>query len=64
MSNAKCLGVLKAQGQIIMVNDACNVGGRRTLFQWKALEIKEFNSAILPLSTRILPLKRGRCARA
>ena len=45
-SNAKCLGVPKAQGEIIMVTYACNVGGGGTLFQWQALEKEEFHSAI------------------
>ena len=30
-----------------MVTEACNVGGGETLFQWQALENKEFDSAIL-----------------
>ena len=46
MANAKCLGVPKAQGEIILVTDASNVGGGRTLFQWQALEKEEFDSAI------------------
>ena len=37
-ANAKCLGVLKAQGEIILLTDASNVGGGRTLFQWQARE--------------------------
>ena len=46
MANAKCLGVPRAQGGIILVTDASNVGGGGTLFQWQALEKKEFISAI------------------
>ena len=46
VANAKCLGVLRAQGEIILVTDATNVGGGGTLFQWQALEKEEFNSAI------------------
>ena len=46
VANAKCLGVPKAQGQIILVTDASNVGGGGTLFQWQALEKEEFDSAI------------------
>ena len=42
----KCLGVPRAQGEIILVTDASNVGGCGTLFQWQALEKEEFNSAI------------------
>ena len=46
MANAKCLGVPRAQGEIILVTDARNVGGGGTLFQWQALEKEEFDSAI------------------
>ena len=46
MANAKCLGVPRAQGEIILVTDASNVGGGGTLFQWQALEKEEFKSAI------------------
>ena len=46
MANAKCLGVPRAQGEIILVTDASNVGGGRTLFQWQAIEKEEFDSAI------------------
>ena len=38
VANAKCLGVPRAQGEIIMVTAASNLGGGRTLFQWQALE--------------------------
>ena len=43
---AKYLGLSKAQGEIILVTDASNVGGFGTLFQWQALEKEEFDSAI------------------
>ena len=46
MADAKCLGVLRAQGDIILVTNASNVGGGGTLFQWQALEKEEFDSAI------------------
>ena len=46
MGNAKCLGVPRAQGEIILVIDATNVGGGGTLFQWQALQKEEFDSAI------------------
>ena len=46
MANAKCLGVPRAQGEIILVTDASNVGGVGMLFQWQALEKEEFDSAI------------------
>ena len=35
---AKCLGVPKAKVEIILMTDACNVGGGGTLFQRQALE--------------------------
>ena len=46
MANANCLGVPRAQGEIILVTDASKVGGGGTLFQWHALEKEEFHSAI------------------
>ena len=46
VANAKCLGVPRAQGDIILVTDASNVGGGGTLFQWQALGREEFDSAI------------------
>ena len=46
MANAKCLGVPSAQGKIILVTDASNVGGGGTLFQWQALEKEEFDWVI------------------
>ena len=46
VANAKCLGVPRAQGEIILVTDASNVGGGGTLFEWQALEKEEFDSAI------------------
>ena len=36
VANAKCPGVPRAQGEIILVTDAGNVGGGGTLFQWQA----------------------------
>ena len=46
MANAKCLGVLRAKVENILLTDASNVGGDGTLFQWQALEKEEFDSAI------------------
>ena len=46
VANAKGLGVPRAQRGIILVTDASNVGGDRTLFQWQALEKEELDSAI------------------
>ena len=51
VANAKCFGVLRAQGEIILVTDASNVGACATLFQWQALEKEEFDSAISQLGT-------------
>ena len=45
VANAKCLGVPRAQGEIVLVTDASNIGGGGTLFQWQALEKEEFDSA-------------------
>ena len=46
VDNAKCLGVPRTQGEIILVTDASNVGGGGTLFPWQALEKEECDSAI------------------
>ena len=46
VANAKCLGVPRAHGKIILVTDASNVGGGGRLFQWQALEKEDFDSAI------------------
>ena len=43
VANAKCLGVPRAQGEIILVTDASNVGGGGTLFQWQALEKEDLD---------------------
>ena len=51
VANAKCLGVPRAQGEIILVTNASNVGGGGTLFQWQALETEEFDSAIFQWGT-------------
>ena len=34
VDNAKCLGVPRAQGEIVLVTGASNVGGGGTVFQW------------------------------
>ena len=47
VANAKCPGVLRAQGKIILMTDASNVGGCGTLFQWQVLQKEEFDLAIL-----------------
>ena len=58
VANAKCLGVPRAQGEIILVIDASNVGGGGT-FQWQALDKEEFDSAfpngVLMDSTETVP---------
>ena len=46
LANAKCFGVPRGQGEVILVTDDRNVGGGGTLFQWQALEKEEFDSAI------------------
>ena len=44
--NTQCWGVPKAQGEILLVTDASNLGGGESLFQWQALEKKAIDSAI------------------
>ena len=46
VANAKCLGLPRAQGEIILVTDASNMGGSGTSFQWQALQKEEVDSAI------------------
>ena len=46
VANAKCLGMPRAHGEIILVTDASNVGGGGKLMQWQALENEEFDLAI------------------
>ena len=41
VANAKCLGVPREQGEIILVTDASNVGGGGTLSRWQALQKEE-----------------------
>ena len=47
VANAKCLGLPRAQGEIILVTGASNAGGGGTLFQWQPLEKRS--------STRLFP---------
>ena len=54
VANAKCLGVPRAQGEILLMTDASNVGGGGLLFQWQALEKEEFDSAISQWGTEAL----------
>ena len=49
VAKAKCLGVPRTQGEILLVTDASKVGGGATSFQWQALEKEEFDSAISQL---------------
>ena len=58
VANAKCLGMPKAQGEIILLTDASNVRGGGTLFQWQALEKEEFDSAIFQWGTEGLNRER------
>ena len=34
-SSTNCLGVPRRKGKIILVTDACDVGGDATLYQWQ-----------------------------
>ena len=52
VANAKCLGVPRAQGEMIVVTDGSNVGGGGTLFQWQALEEEEFRLSHYPMGDR------------
>ena len=52
LANSKCLSVPKAQGGIIMVTNACNVGGGGTLFRLQAVEKGEFDLAISKWGTQ------------
>ena len=51
VANAKRLGVPRAQGEILLVTDASNVGIGGTWFQWQALEKEKFDSAIFQWGT-------------
>ena len=51
VANAKCLGVPRAQWEMILVTDASNAGAGGALFQWQALEKEEFDSAITQWGT-------------
>ena len=51
VANAKCLRMPRAQGEIILVTDASNVGGGGTPFQWQAPEKEKFHSAIFQWGT-------------
>ena len=46
VANAKCPGVPRAQGEIMVVTDASNMGRGGTLLQWQALDTEQFDSAI------------------
>ena len=63
MANAKCLGVPRAQGEVILVTDTSNVDSGGALFQWQALEKEDFDSAISEWGTEGLnrdgPLKHS-----
>ena len=41
ISSTNCLGVPRPKGEIILVTDACDVGGRGTLYQWQKLNPAE-----------------------
>ena len=53
VANAKSWSVPRAQGDIILLTDASNVGGGGMLFQWQALEKEEFHSAISQWGTEV-----------
>ena len=43
ISSTNCLGIPRPKGEIILVTDACDVGGGGTLYQWQALNPAEFS---------------------
>ena len=43
ISSTNCLGVPRPKGKIILVTDACDVGGGGTLYQWQELNPAEFS---------------------
>ena len=46
VASATCSGLPGAQGEIILLTDASDVGGGGTFFRWQELEKEEFDSAI------------------
>ena len=56
LANPQCFGVPRAQGEIILVTNASNVGGGETMFQWQALQKEQFDSAISQSGTEGLNL--------
>ena len=42
-SSTRCLGVLRPKGEIILITDACDVGGGGTLYQWQELNPAELS---------------------
>ena len=51
VANAKCCGLPKAEGEIILVTDASNLGGAGTLLRWQTPEEEDFDSAIFRWDT-------------
>ena len=43
ISSTDCLGVPRPKGEIILVTDACDVGGAGTLYQWQELNPAELS---------------------
>ena len=43
ISSTNCLGVPRPKGEIILVTDACDVGGGGTLYQWQELNPNELS---------------------
>ena len=54
VASAKCLGLPRTQGKMILVTDASNVRGGGTFFQGQELEKKGFDSAITQWGTDAL----------
>ena len=49
-SSTNCLGVSCPKGEIILVTDACDVGGRGTLYQWQEISPAELSHCQLQTS--------------
>ena len=46
IADAKCLGVPRLHGEIILVSDACDTGGGGSLYQWQLLQQEESNAVM------------------
>ena len=54
LANAKCLGVPRPHGEIIVVSDAWDIGGGGSLYQWQLLQPEERNVLHFGQATRMI----------